>query len=127
MSIYTLFRLTNRESKIVRLYPNFVNHDAPAPVQCTGTNRSAHTMDIINLLQWPAMLVTVIAAWLVASLSKRKRETGFWCFLLSNVLWILWGYHDHAYALIALQFALAALNLRGARKNDPAAGNRNDE
>lgn len=84
-------------------------------------------MDIINFLQWPAMLVTVIAAWLVASLSKRKREAGFWCFLLSNVLWILWGYHDRAYALIALQFALAALNLRGARKNDPEAGNQKNE
>jgi hypothetical protein len=81
-------------------------------------------MDFIDLLQWPAMLVTVVAAWLVASLSKKQREIGFWFFLLSNVLWIAWGYHDHAYALIALQLALAAMNIRGAKKNDPEAGNK---
>jgi hypothetical protein len=76
-------------------------------------------MNDLDLLQWPAMLVTVIAAWLIASQSKRRREFGFWFFLLSNALWIVWGWHDHAYALIALQFALAALNVRGAYKNEP--------
>jgi hypothetical protein len=40
-------------------------------------------------------------------------------FLLSNVLWIIWGVHDHAYALVALQVARAVLNIREARKNDP--------
>ena len=67
------------------------------------------------------MLVTVVAAWLVASQAKRRREVGFWVFLLSNVLWIMWGWHDRAYALIALQLALAALNIRGAYKNEPDA------
>jgi len=75
----------------------------------------------MNLIQWPAMLVTVVSAWLVASQKKRKREIGFWCFLLSNVLWVIWGVHDHAYALIALQIALAVLNVRGAYKNEPDA------
>jgi hypothetical protein len=84
-------------------------------------------MEFIDLLQWPAMLVTVIAAWLIASLSKRKREYGFWCFLASNVLWIIWGFHDDAYALIALQFALAAMNIRGAYKNDPETSGKNNE
>ena len=78
-------------------------------------------MDYLDLLQWPAMLVTVIAAWLVASQAKRRREFGFWCFLASNALWTLWGWHDRAYALIALQLALAALNIRGAYKNEPHA------
>ena len=80
-------------------------------------------MEYINYLQWPAMLVTVIAAWLVASQSKAKREFGFWCFLASNALWITWGWHDHAYALVALQLVLAALNIRGAYKNEPATPN----
>ena len=48
---------------------------------------------------------------------KFKRNWGFWLFLLSNVLWIIWGVADGAYALIVLQFALAALNIRGAVKN----------
>ena len=76
--------------------------------------------DLIDLLQWPAMIVTVCAAWLVASRSAGKRKAGFWVFLLSNVLWTIWGWHDQAYALIALQVALAAMNIRGAYKNEAA-------
>jgi hypothetical protein len=84
-------------------------------------------MDYLNLIQWPAMVVTVLSAWLVASQSKRKREIGFWCFLFSNVLWVIWGLHDRAYALIALQVALAVLNVRGAYKNEPASNTRKSE
>ncbi len=64
------------------------------------------------------MAVTLAAAWLVASQRKGRRETGFWLFIASNVLWIAWGWHDQAWALIGLQVGLFALNLRGARKND---------
>ena len=72
----------------------------------------------IDLLQWPAMAVTLAAAWLVASQKKQRREAGFWVFIASNVLWIAWGWHDQAWAQIGLQVGLFALNLRGARKND---------
>ena len=75
--------------------------------------------DLLTHVQWPAMAVTLIAAWLVASQTKRKRKWGFWCFIGSNVLWIVWGWHADAYALIALQVGLFALNLRGARKTSP--------
>jgi len=75
-------------------------------------------MDIVDLLQWPAMLTTVAAAWLVASRSAKRRAAGFWCFLASNALWVLWGWHDHAYALVGLQFCLAAMNIRGVYKNE---------
>ena len=71
----------------------------------------------MDLLQWPAMAVTLYAAWLVASLDKRRREQGFWWFLASNVLWIAWGWQAQAWALIVLQVGLFAMNLRGARKN----------
>ena len=74
----------------------------------------------LDLLQWPAMLASIIAAWLVGSRSAARRNLGFWVFLGSNVLWIAWGAHDHAYALIALQLALAALNIRGVRKAEEA-------
>ena len=77
-------------------------------------------MDWINLLQWPAMVVTVMAAWLVASQRKLKRNWGFWLFLLSNVLWIAWGLYDRAYALIVLQVCLALTNIRGAAENQTA-------
>ncbi len=62
------------------------------------------------------MAVTLLAAWLVASQRKFKRNWGFWTFLVSNVLWIIWGLHDKAYALIFLQICLAVLNIRGAVK-----------
>jgi hypothetical protein len=70
----------------------------------------------VALVQWPAMAVTVLASWLVASNRKGRRNAGFWIFLLSNALWILWGWHDHAYALITLQVLLAAMNIRGMFK-----------
>ena len=75
-------------------------------------------MEWMNHIQWPAMAVTLLSAWLVASLKKERRQWGFWLFLLSNVLWILWGWHDGAYALIALQVGLAILNSRGVAKNE---------
>lgn len=76
-------------------------------------------MPDIDWLQWPAMAVTVLAAWLVASDQEGRRLVGFWTFLASNVLWIAWGLQAHAYALIVLQVCLAAMNIRGAAKADP--------
>ncbi|SEL21101.1 hypothetical protein SAMN05216359_106157 [Roseateles sp. YR242] len=74
--------------------------------------------DVLNAVQWPAMLVTLLAAWLVAARSARKRVWGFWIFLASNLLWVLWGWHTGAYALILLQVGLFVMNLRGVRKNE---------
>ena len=75
-------------------------------------------MDWLDLLQWPAMGVTVAAAALTGSLRPGRRKAGFWLFLTSNLLWAAWGWHSAAWALIVLQGALAALNLRGACKNE---------
>jgi hypothetical protein len=72
----------------------------------------------VDLLQWPAMVASVTAAWLVASRAKQRRQHGFWWYLVSNVLWISWGWYKQAWALIALQCALIFLNVRGAKKND---------
>lgn len=76
--------------------------------------------DWLDLVQWPAMIATVLAAWLVGSNSKVRRNIGFWVFLASNLLWAVWGWHDGAYALIALQVALAVLNIRGVSKTEQA-------
>lgn len=78
-------------------------------------------MEGLNLLQWPAMVVTVAASWLVGSSLEARRHAGFWVFLLSNALWVAWGLHAGAPALIVLQVALAAMNIRGAMKTDEAA------
>ncbi|GAC1039530.1 hypothetical protein thsps117_42880 [Pseudomonas sp. No.117] len=74
-------------------------------------------MELLDLLQWPAMAITLLAAWLVASQRQGRRNLGFWVFLLSNALWIAWGLQAEAYALIVLQLGLAAMNLRGVRRN----------
>jgi len=73
-------------------------------------------MDAYFFLQWVAMGVTVGASWLMAASSENRRNTGFWVFLASNALWTIWGWHDAAYALVTLQIALAAMNIRGVMK-----------
>jgi hypothetical protein len=74
--------------------------------------------DLLSLIQWPAFAASLAAAWLVASTDKHRRNIGFWIFLLSNVLWVAWGLHTSAWALIALQVCLAALNIRGLFKTE---------
>jgi hypothetical protein len=78
-------------------------------------------MELMNLVQWPAMVVTVVAAWYVSSTHTSKRNWGFWLFLLSNVLWVAWGLYSGAPALIVLQVCLAAMNIRGAAKTEKPA------
>lgn len=77
-------------------------------------------MEWLDLVQWPAFGASLAAAWLVASNARPRRNVGFWVFLLSNVLWSAWGLHSQAYALIALQFCLALLNIRGLFKTEDA-------
>ena len=75
-------------------------------------------MDVLAWLQWPAFAASLAAAWLVGSNAKPRRNIGFWVFLSSNVLWVVWGWHTQAWALIALQVGLAALNVRGLFKTE---------
>lgn len=74
-------------------------------------------MTDLDWVQWPAMAVTILAAWLVGSESEHRRKVGFWVFLGSNGLWIVWGLYASAYALITLQIGLALMNGRGMLKN----------
>ena len=64
------------------------------------------------------MAVTLAGAWLVASKSRRRRLAGFWVFLASNVLWVIWAVQARAWALLALQIGLAFMNIRGERRNE---------
>ena len=74
--------------------------------------------EFIDLLQWPAMVISLYAAFLIGSKRAERRVFGFWMFIFSNLLWIVWGWHDGAWALITLQVALMAMNIRGIYKND---------
>src|SRR5262249_32834594 len=80
-----------------------------APLLCVARYPDAMS-DIVELLQWPAMAASLLAAWLVGSRAARRRLLGFWVFLLSNLLWIVWGWQDDAWALIVLNCCLAATN-----------------
>ncbi len=83
-------------------------------------------MDWIDLLQWPAMAVTVAATYLVGAQEPGRREVGFGLFLLSNALWIAWGWHDAAWALVILQGFLIVMNLRGVKEADEADDGEDD-
>lgn len=73
----------------------------------------------LDLLQWPAMAVTVIASWFAASSRKHRRKYGYWLYLASNAAWVGWGLHARAYALIVLQLFLVVMNVRGLRNTQP--------
>jgi hypothetical protein len=72
---------------------------------------------LIDLLQWPAMAVTLCAAYLVGARHALRRTFGFYTFIVSNIMWIVWGVHDGAWALIALQAGLLAMNVRAIIRN----------
>jgi hypothetical protein len=72
---------------------------------------------ILDFLQWPAVVVTLVAAWFVASKRQGRRHAGFWLFIVSNGLWIAWGWQTRSYALIVLQVGLFVMNVRGMREN----------
>lgn len=72
----------------------------------------------LSWIQWPAFVASLSAAWLVGSRHRRRRNTGFWVFLVSNALWIAWGWQTQAWALISLQLGLAVLNVRGLLKSE---------
>jgi hypothetical protein len=74
--------------------------------------------EFLDFLQWPAMVVSLYAAFMIGSKKPGKRVFGFWMFIFSNILWIIWGLHDQAWALISLQVALMAMNIRGIVKNE---------
>ena len=74
--------------------------------------------DLLNFIQWPAMITTIVATWYVAAERKDNRNWGFWLFLLSNLLWIIWAIPNCAWALAALQVILVGMNIRGVMKSE---------
>ena len=78
------------------------------------------TMLSANWLQWPAMIITVVSTWLIASKSERNRKIGFVGALTGNAVWAMWGVGSGAVAVIVLQILLAVTNIRGVVKADEA-------
>ncbi len=67
------------------------------------------------------MAASIAAAYLVGSGDKKRRNIGFWVFLLSNVLWLGWAIPEQAWALVVLQLALGVMNVRGMAKTEDKA------
>lgn len=74
--------------------------------------------EFFSYLEWPAMVVTLAAAWWMGSKKPEKRILAFWLLIGGNAMWIAWGWGDEAWALIALNVGLLALNVRGIIKNE---------
>ena len=43
-------------------------------------------------------------------------------FLAGNILWVIWGWHAQAWAMVVLQVCLVGLNVRGVKKNEDDNG-----
>lgn len=73
---------------------------------------------LFALLEWPAMAISLAAAWWMGSKKADKRIVAFWMLIVGNLMWIGWGWGENAWALIALNAGLLALNVRGILKNE---------
>ncbi len=76
--------------------------------------------DMLNLLEWPAMAISLVAAYLLGSINPTKRIVAFVMLIIGNLMWIGWGWGNEAKALIALNVGLMVLNVRGVFKNEEA-------
>jgi hypothetical protein len=72
-------------------------------------------------LEWPAMAISLAAAYWLGSTRPKKRIVAFGMLILGNLMWIAWGWGDGAWALIALNVGLMALNVRAIIKNEKEA------
>jgi hypothetical protein len=80
------------------------------------------TDPLLSALQWPAMVIALVGAWYVGHHHARGRFWGFWGFLVSNLLWVLWAVHDHAWGLLIMQGLFVITSVRGILQNRrPAA------
>lgn len=85
---------------------------------CISQTRANVRMDLsyLQFVQWPAMVVTLLAAWLMTFRNARRRLWAFRLFVLSNVLWIVWGLASDAYSLVLLQVGLFLINFKGVEE-----------
>ena len=74
--------------------------------------------NLLDLIQWLAMIITITATWYVAAERKDNRNWGFWLYLLSNLLWFIWAIPHRAWALATMQVILAGMNIRGVKKSE---------
>ena len=74
--------------------------------------------EFVAKLEWPAMAISLAAAWWMGSRKAQKRVVAFVMLIVGNLMWIAWGWGAQAWALMALNVGLMALNVRGIVKNE---------
>ncbi len=73
-----------------------------------------------SFLEWGATLVSLAGAWLTASSSQRSRKLGFGAFLVSNVMWAVWGATMGVWGLVTMQVLFLGTSVRGLISNRAA-------
>jgi hypothetical protein len=73
-----------------------------------------------SYIEWPAALIALAGSWLVGSPLPRRRRLGFACFLVSNLLWIVFACGIAAWGLLSMQTLFCLTSLRGLRSNRDA-------
>jgi hypothetical protein len=55
-------------------------------------------MDLLALLEWPAMAISLAAAWWMGSRKPGKRIVAFCMLIVGKLKWIAWGWGEDARA-----------------------------
>jgi hypothetical protein len=81
------------------------------PVRSTVTSRCVTDVE-------PIAVGKNIKDSAIVRVAEWSATKGFWLFLLSDILWVVGGLHDRAYALVFLQaLSVASQNVRGVYEN----------
>ena len=64
------------------------------------------------------MAISLAAAYWLGSTKPQKRIVAFFMLIVGNLMWIAWAWPEGAWALIALNVGLMALNVRAIMKNE---------
>lgn len=72
---------------------------------------------MLDLLQWPALVLSLTGAWFVSGATAHMRIIGFALFLGSNVLWLLWAGGASAWAVVIANLFYLFTSIRGIAAN----------
>ena len=72
---------------------------------------------ILNLLQWPALVLAIAGAPLVASGVSRRVYVGFTLWTVSNLCWIAWALTTGTWSVLLMQVYFLFTSLAGRRNN----------
>lgn len=72
---------------------------------------------LLHFLQWPALVLAIAGAPLVASGIQRRVYVGFTLWLASNLCWIVWALSTATWSVLLMQVYFLFTSLAGRRNN----------